>query len=146
MEGDWEEEETCLKTSPLTLIGIIKGPKNRGKAKEAKAEREEGDNIEIDQIEFERAAQEHQQRQRSLSPILTVSPDLRQIHQDPTESSGHHSNNKKLIEMLKAMRQEMQERDKQLKVQLQLRDEYMDAELRRRDQNLEDAFKQRDEE
>ena len=32
-EGDWEEEETCPKSSPLTLIGIIKGPKNRGKEK-----------------------------------------------------------------------------------------------------------------
>ena len=116
MEGDWEEKETCLKTSPLTLTGIIKGPKNRGNEKEAEAEREEGDNIEIDQIQFESASQEHQQRQRSLSPILTVSPNLIQIHQESTESSRHHSNNTKLMEMLKVMRQEIQERDKQLKV------------------------------
>ena len=34
MEGDWEEEETCPKVSPLTLTGVIKGPKNRGKEKE----------------------------------------------------------------------------------------------------------------
>ena len=33
VEGDWEEEETCPKTSPLTLIGIIKGPKNIDKEK-----------------------------------------------------------------------------------------------------------------
>ena len=49
VEGDWEEE-ICPKASPLTLTGIIKGPKNRGKAKEVEAENEEGDNIEIDQI------------------------------------------------------------------------------------------------
>ena len=35
VEGDWEEEDTFLKTSPLTLIGIIKGPKNKSKEKEA---------------------------------------------------------------------------------------------------------------
>ena len=35
MEGDWEEEETCPKTSPLTLTGVIKGPKNSGKEKAA---------------------------------------------------------------------------------------------------------------
>ena len=35
VEGDWEEEETCPKTSPLTLSGIIKGPQNKGKEKEA---------------------------------------------------------------------------------------------------------------
>ena len=34
MERDWEEEEICPKVSPLTFTGIIKGPKNTGKAKE----------------------------------------------------------------------------------------------------------------
>ena len=47
VEGDWEEEEACPKTSPLTLTGIIKGPKNKGKEKEAKIGTEERDNIEI---------------------------------------------------------------------------------------------------
>ena len=40
VEGDWEEEETCPKASPLTLTGIIKGPKNRGKEKEIEIEKE----------------------------------------------------------------------------------------------------------
>ena len=31
VQGDWEEEENYPKTSPLTLIGITKGSKNRGK-------------------------------------------------------------------------------------------------------------------
>ena len=60
VEGDWEEEETCPKASPLTLIGIIKGPKNRGKVTEVEVDKKEGDNIEIDHIQFESAAQEHQ--------------------------------------------------------------------------------------
>ena len=33
VEGDWEEEETCPKASPLTLTRITKGPKNGGKEK-----------------------------------------------------------------------------------------------------------------
>ena len=49
-EGGEGEEETCPKTSPLTLTGIIKGLKNRGKEKEAEIEREDGENIEIEQI------------------------------------------------------------------------------------------------
>ena len=122
------------------------GPKNRDKEKEAEIGKEERDNIEINQIQFHSATQAHQQRQNSLSPILTVSLDLRQIHQEQAKSSKRLSNNTKLMEILKAMRQEMQEMDKQLKIQLQLRDEYMDAELRRRDRNLEEALRQRDEE
>ena len=78
---------------------------------------------------------------RSLSPIPNVSPDVRKVHQEQAKSSGHQSNNIELMEMLKSMKQEMQERDYQLRIQIQLRDEYMDAELRRRDQNLEEALK-----
>ena len=146
MEGDWEKEETCAKVSPLTLTGITKGPKNKVKEKEVEVEKEEGDNREIEQVKFESPAQEYQKRQRSLSPILIVSPEVRETHQEPTESSRQQSNNAEVMEMLKVMRQEMQERDKQLKIQLQLRDEYMDAKLRIRYQNLENALKQRDEE
>ena len=29
VQGDWEEKENCPKTTPLTLTGITKGPKNR---------------------------------------------------------------------------------------------------------------------
>ena len=50
VERDWEEEETFLKVSPLTLIRITKGPKNRGKEKEVEAEKEEGDNRDIEQV------------------------------------------------------------------------------------------------
>ena len=74
-----------------------------------------------------------------MSPILTLSPDVRQAHQEQSGSSEHQSNNTKLMEMLRAM-------DSQLRFLLQLRDEYMDTELKRRDQNLEEALRLRDEE
>ena len=86
------------------MKGIIKRPKNRSKGREEETEKEEGDNIEIDQIQFESVAPEDQQRQKTLSPILTLSPYLRQIHQEQAESSKHHGNNIELMEMLKAMR------------------------------------------
>ena len=104
VEGDWEEEETCPKTSPLISTGAIKGPKNRGKEKEVEIKREEEDNREVDQIQFDNATPKHPQRHEGLSPILTVSPELRQIHQEQAESSGLHDNNTKLMEMLKVMR------------------------------------------
>ena len=50
VEGDWEEEENCPRTSPLTLTGITKGPKNRGRERATKAAREEEENIEINQM------------------------------------------------------------------------------------------------
>ena len=50
VEGDWEEKETCPRTSPLIVIGITKGPKNRGREREAEVLIEKEENIEINQI------------------------------------------------------------------------------------------------
>ena len=79
-----------------------------------------------------------------MSPILTLSPYVRQAHQEQAGSSKHRSNNTKLVDMLRAMRQEMQERDSQLRFLLQLRDEYMDTVIKIRDHNLEEALILRD--
>ena len=32
VERDWEQEENCPRTSPMTLTRITKGPKNRGRS------------------------------------------------------------------------------------------------------------------
>ena len=50
VQGIWPEEETCPKVSPLTLIGVIKGPKNR-KRKE----------MEIVEVAEEPEEEEHEQ-------------------------------------------------------------------------------------
>ena len=81
-----------------------------------------------------------------MSPVLTLSPDERQVHQEQVESSEPLGSNAVVLDLLKAMRQEMEERDNQLKLQLQLRDEYMESKLKMRDQNLEEALKKSDEE
>ena len=49
VQGDWEEEENCPKKSPLTLIGIIKGPKNKNMGRQMEAVREEEKLAEIQQ-------------------------------------------------------------------------------------------------
>ena len=97
-------------------------------------------------MHIESEALEQQQRQRSLSPILTLSREVRQVHQEQVGSLANQGNTVELILMLKTMKQEMKEKDKQPEIQLQLKDEYMDAKLRRRDLNLKEALKQRDEE
>ena len=51
MEGDWEEEETCPKASPLTLTGVTKGLKNRSKEKKVET-KEEGDDRENEQVQL----------------------------------------------------------------------------------------------
>ena len=121
------------------------GLKNRGSERKAEATRGYEEHIETNQMQLKSEAPEQQQRQRSANPILTLSPDVRHDHQKQARSSEHQSNNADLMKMLKAMRQEMQERDDQLKAQLQLREECVDAELKRRYENPEEALRLRDE-
>ena len=71
---------------------------------------------------------------------------MRQVEPEHVEGLEPLSQNSTVLEMLKAMRQEMEERDNQLKLQLQLRDEYMEAELKMRDLNLEATLNHIDEE
>ena len=80
-----------------------------------------------------------------MNPVLTLSPEARQVQPEHVEGSKPLGNNSAVLEMLSTMRQEMEESVKQLKLQLQLKDEYMEAKLKMRDQNLEDALKNRDE-
>ena len=40
VEEEWGTEETYPRASPLTLTGITKGPKNRGKGREKETEKE----------------------------------------------------------------------------------------------------------
>ena len=71
VERDWEEEENCPRTSPLTLTRITKGPKNRGRERETEIkrenrgrereveiERENRDDVDIHQIQIESEALE----------------------------------------------------------------------------------------
>ena len=146
VEEEWGIEKTYPRASPLTLIGITKGPKNRGKGKEKETEEEKGNQGCIEPKQWESQTPMQPEAQRSQSQFWNASPELRETHHEQAESFGKNCNHAELIELLMSMRQEMKERDNQLKTQLQLRDEYFDTELKRNDQNLEDALKKRDEE
>ena len=40
VRGSWDEEETCPKVSPLTLIGVTKGPRNKKQQRMVEVEAE----------------------------------------------------------------------------------------------------------
>ena len=87
VQEDWEEEENCPKTSPLTLIGITKEPKNIGKGSEVEAVRVEEEPAELQQLHLEGETTKPTQRQRSVSPVLPFSSEVRPVHQEYAEGS-----------------------------------------------------------
>ena len=103
VQEDWEEEENCPKTSPLTLIGITKGPKNRGRGSEVEVVRVEEEPTELQQLHLEGETTEPTQRQRSASPLLPFSPEVRPVHQEYVEGSKPLRTNSIVLEMLNSM-------------------------------------------
>ena len=77
--GDWDVEERCPKVSPLTLTGVMKGPKNKEKNKERETEEEMGNERDNEPAHWESPPQDQQEIQISLSPIWNVSPDIREV-------------------------------------------------------------------
>ena len=104
VQGDLEEEENCPKTSPLTLIGITKSPKNINRGRQVDAVMEEEEPVETYQPQLEGEAPKVTQRQRSLSPVLTFSPEVRQVQLEHVEGSSPLGNNSAVLKMLRAMR------------------------------------------
>ena len=106
VKGIWVEEETCPKVSPLTLIGVIKGPKSR-KRKEmeimevAKEPREEEDEpIGMEQILTGGQLPSEDEIKNRRSPIINSPLDVRETFSKPVECSRSNEGNAEIMNML----------------------------------------------
>ena len=88
------------KTSPLKLTEITKGPKNRNRGRQVEVVREEEEPVEIQQPQLEDEALELLQGKRSVSPILTFSPEVRQVQPEQGESSEPLSSSAAVLTLL----------------------------------------------
>ena len=69
------------------------------------AVQEEEEPVELQQLHLEGETTEPTQRQRSASPVLPFSLEVRPIHQEYAESSEPLGNNSTVLEMLNEMKQ-----------------------------------------
>ena len=94
VKGSWEEEETCPKVSPLTLIGVTKGPRNKKQKRIIEVETdptEENDNREMENFLKRASPAEEEELQFRMSPLSHSGPDLRENFTEPTESSRRNA-------------------------------------------------------
>ena len=115
VKGRWEEEETCLRVSPLTLTGVIKGPRNRRQKEivevEAESEEEKA-NMEIENFLEKVPLAKDEEMQNRMSPLLHSFPNERENFPEHAESSKRNERTAEIMEMLVLMRKEMEEREK----------------------------------
>ena len=118
VKATWAEKETCPKVYPLTLTGVIKDPKNI-KRKEMEIvemakehEKEEEEQLGIEQITDEGQFPVEDEMHSRRSPLIHYPPDVREIFSEPTECSRSNQGNTEIMDMLVSMKKEMEEREK----------------------------------
>ena len=132
VKGSWAEEEECPKVSPLTLTGVIKGPRNQKKKgviveadsrDEEESEREEEDTLMVEDQEEQNPetqpegntsifAEDMEADERSpidfTTPLASSPPMTNRDFREPGESSRGAQENNQIIEMLISMQKSME--------------------------------------
>ena len=149
VRGSWDEEETCPKASPLTLIGITKGPRNKKQKGIVELEAElggENDNREMETVLEQIPPAEEEEMPFRMSPMSLPGPKMREDFPKLAESSRKDAGNNEIMEMLRSIKKDMEEREHKWEKQQQIREEFLEAEFRRKEQLLEQTLRQREEE
>ena len=81
-----------------------------------------------------------------MSPLSHSYPNMTKDFSEPAESSRRGEGNAKIMEMMRIMKKDMEEREKKWEKQQQIREEFLEAEFRRKEQVLEQTLRQREEE
>ena len=137
VKGSWEEEEVCLRISPLTLTGVTKGPRNKKQKGivEVEVEPAEGNNdMEIENLLERAPLVEEEEIHCRMSQASPPFPDMRGNFLEPAESSRRNEGNAKIMAMLMSMKKEMEEREEKWERQQQIREEFLEADFKRKEQ------------
>ena len=157
VKGNWEAEEEVPLTSPLLLTGVSKGPRNQKKKgvliktrEEVPATREEELNTEAPPeinnfTSADTAGQEDRSPVDFFSPLASSPPMQSRTFREQGESSRGTYENSSIMEALNAIKNKMEEREREWRLQQEFREEVYEKELKRRDQEWEEELQRREE-
>ena len=137
VRGSWDEEETCPKVSPLTLTGVIKGLRNKKQKGMVEVEAEpaeENGNREMEVIPEQIPPAEEEEMHFRMSPLSHSYPNMIKNFPEQAESSRRGEGNIEIMEMLRTMKKDMEEREHKWEKQQQFREEFLEAEFKRKEQ------------
>ena len=126
VKGVWEEEEQCPQVSPLTLIGVIKGPRNKKQKGLVEADAETAE---------ERHGREMEAIPKDIPPAVAEEIPSRMIplshsYPEQAESSKMNEVSAEIMEMLKSMKKDMEGREQKWEKRHQIREEFQEAEFK----------------
>ena len=157
VKGNWEAEEEVPVTSPLLLTGVSKGPRNQkkkgvliktGEEAPAVGQEEENSGNPVGTNTFTRADNEGQSEGSPMDfsfPLASSPPMQGRTFREQGESSRGTYENSSMMEALNAIKNKMEEREKEWRLQQEFREEVYEKELKRRDQEMEEELQRREE-
>ena len=149
VRGSWDEEEACPKVSPLTVTGVTKGPRNKKQKGMVEVEADpakENGNREMETIPEKIPPAEEEEIHFRMSPLSHSYPDMTENFPEQAESSRRREGNTEIMEMLRTVKKDMEEREQKWEKQQQFREEFLETEFRKKEQLFEHTLRQREEE
>ena len=114
VRGSWDEEETCPKASPLTLIRVRKGPRNKRQKGMVEVEVEpakENDTRGMETIPEQIPLAEEEEMHFRMSPLSHSYPDMIENFPEQAEISRRGEGNTEIMELLRTMKKDIEERE-----------------------------------
>ena len=157
VKGNWDAEEEVPVTSPLLLTGVSKGPRNQkkkgvliktGEEAPAAGQEEENSGNPVGTNTFTRADNEGQSEGSPMDfsfPLASSPPMQGRTFREQGESSKGTYENSSMMEALNAIKNKMEEREKEWRLQQEFREEVYEKELKRRDQEMGEELQRREE-
>ena len=140
VKGAWEEEEKCPRVSPLTLTVVTRGPKGKRQKGivevDAEAEIvsiEENETREMEEIPEDIHPAVAEEAYFRMSPLSHSHPEVQEHLPEQEEGSRRREENAEIIEMLKSMKKDMEEREQKWERQQHIREKFLEAEARRKE-------------
>ena len=149
----WEEEEKCPWVFPLTLTRVTRGPKGKrqkgivevdAEAKTVPAEENETREMEVIPEDIHSAVVEEPHFR--MSTLSHSNPKVQEHLPEQAKGFRRREENAEIIEMLRSMKKDMEEREQKWERQQQIREKKFEAEARRKEQMWENNWRQREEE
>ena len=107
---------------------------------------EDNDHREMEAIPKKNPPAEEKEVHFKMNPLSHSYPDLTENFPEQAESSRRGEGNTEIMEMLRTMKKDMEEREKKWEKQQQFREELLEAEFRRKEKLFEQTLRQREEE
>ena len=107
---------------------------------------EENDNREMEIVPEQIPLEEEEEMPFKMSPMSPPGPEMREDFPELAESSRKDAGNNEIMELLRSIKKDMEEREHKWENHQQIREEFLEAEFRRKEQLLEQTLRQREEE